>query len=333
MTTDTPYLFDARSASWPRTTGWERYTREIATRLPQVDDQVRVRLAGSPRLPSRLWQDAVATPAAVGRARVAHFPTMPPVPWARPRSVLVYTLHDLTWWLWRETASRMGRHYYAPLAERTARRGAHLVVDTHTVGREVIEHFGLDPSDVTVVPLGVELPTPAELPSRRKPYLLSVGTLEPRKNMTRLAEAYRRSGLAATHDLLVVGRLGWGELPAGLEIVSGLSDAQLAATYAGATALVMPSLYEGFGLPAVEAMQLGVPVICSGIDVLKEVTGDRATYVDATDLDCLVEALRAAPAARAPDGAADWARKTYRWDHAVERLSRLYRQLDPEVAT
>jgi glycosyltransferase involved in cell wall biosynthesis len=262
---------------------------------------------------------------------VAHFPTLPPAPWARPGGALVYTLHDLTWWRWRETASRMGRHYYARLADRTARRGAHIVVDTRAVRDEVVEHFGLDPSDVTVVPLGVELPEPSELPRRPRPYLLSVGTLEPRKNMTRLAEAYRRSGVAATHDLLVVGRLGWGDLPAGLEVLSGLSDGQLAATYAGATALVLPSLYEGFGLPAVEAMQLGVPVICSDIDVLREVTGGRATFVDATDLDCLVAALRAAPEACAPEGAADWARKTYRWDLTVEHLSRLYRSLDPEV--
>lgn len=327
-----PYVFDARSAAWPRTTGWERYTREIARRIPTSDPLVRVRTAGSSSIRSRMWQDTVATPLAVRSCRVAHFPTVPPVPWAHPRAALVYTLHDLTWWRWRETASRMGRHYYAPLARAALSGRAHIVTCTATVAHEVMSDFGLDESTITVVPNGVELPAPAELPTRRRPYLLSVGTMEPRKNMARLAEAYRLSGVAVTHDLLVVGRMGWGDLPRGVDLVSGLDDAELVATYRGATALVLPSLYEGFGLPAVEAMQLDVPVVCSDIPVLREVTGGHATYVDATRVDTLAAALRAAPEAPGPGAGAAWARSTYRWDCTVERLSRLYRRLDTGAA-
>lgn len=323
-----PYLFDGRSASWPRTTGWERYTREIARRITEADPRVRVRTKGSHGLGSRLWQDLVATPFAVRGTRVAHFPTLPPVPWASPRTAVVYTLHDLTWWQWRETASRMGRHYYAPLAAAAARGRAHLVADTAAVRAEIVEYFGLDPDSVTVVPLGVELPAPADVPVRPRPYILAVGTLEPRKNMARLTEAYKLSGLAATHDLLVVGRMGWGAQPNGMELVSDVVDAELVTLYKRATALVMPSLYEGFGLPAVEAMQLGVPVICSDIPVLREVTGGRATYVDATDMDVLVDALRTTPDACAPEGAARWAATTYTWNGTVKRLSKLYRDLD-----
>lgn len=329
MSTNTaPYIFDARSAAWPRTTGWERYTREIARRIGGVDADVEVRTKGSHRIGSRVWQDLVATPVAVRGTRVAHFPTLPPAPWARPRAALVYTLHDLTWWRWRDTASRMGRHYYAPLAAAAARGRAHLVADTAAARDEIVEHFGLAADSVTVVSLGVELPPPADVPARPRPYLLSVGTLEPRKNMSRLAEAYRLSGLSATHDMLVVGRLGWGQLPSGMELVSDVGDAELVSIYQGASALVLPSLYEGFGLPAVEAMQLGVPVICSDIPVLREVTGGRATYVDATDVDLLVDALRAAPRACAAEGAATWASTTYTWDATVRRLCSLYRHLD-----
>jgi glycosyltransferase involved in cell wall biosynthesis len=328
----TPYLFDARSVSWPRTTGWERYTREIACRISQVDPRVRVRIEGSHGLGSRLWQDLIATPAAVRRTRVAHYPTLPPVPWASPRVALIYTLHDLTWWRWRETASSMGRYYYAPLAAAAARGMAHLVTDTAAVRAEIVDHFGLDADSVTVVSLGVELPSPADLPVRPRPYLLSVGTLEPRKNMSRLVKAYRLSGLSATHDLLVIGRVGWGDRPEGLDLLSDVGDAALVTIYQGATALVMPSLYEGFGLPAVEAMQLGVPVICSDIPVLREVTGGRATYIDATDVDVLVDALRAAPQANAPKDAASWAATTYTWDRTVQRLSHLYRDLDDRIS-
>jgi glycosyltransferase involved in cell wall biosynthesis len=330
----TPYLFDARSGSWPRTTGWERYTREIAERISQVEPRVRVRVAGSQGVASRLWQDLVATPGAVRGTRIAHFPTLPPVPWARPRTALVFTLHDLTWWRWRETASRMGRHYYAPLAAAALRRpSTHVVVGTTTVRDEVVDHFGLDPDSVSVVPLGVELPAPARVQPRSRPYVLTVGTLEPRKNLPRLVQAYQDSGLSKTHDLLVVGRMGWGERPAGMELISGVGDAELVSIYQGAAALLLPSLYEGFGLPAVEAMQLGVPVICADIPVLREVTGGRATYVDATDGDVLVDALRSAPDAAAPAGAADWAVRTYTWGRAVQMLCGLYRDLDGRIAS
>jgi glycosyltransferase involved in cell wall biosynthesis len=116
-----------------------------------------------------------------------------------------------------------------------------------------------------------------------------------------------------------------------MQLVSDVGDADLVTIYQGATALVMPSLYEGFGLPAVEAMQLGVPVICSDIPVLREVTGGRATYVDATNVDVLVDALRAAPHTDPADGAADWAARTYTWDKTVRRLSKLYRHLDDRM--
>jgi glycosyltransferase involved in cell wall biosynthesis len=105
--------------------------------------------------------------------------------------------------------------------------------------------------------------------------------------------------------------------------------------YAGATALVLPSLYEGFGLPAVEAMQLGTPVICSDIPVLREVTGNyAAAYVDPRNLDAWVHALREAVALTSPHpAAAEWSRKTFQWDDAVRILSALYRRLDEQGGT
>lgn len=327
MKTSAPYLFDARSAAWRRTTGWERYTREIAHRLA-ADPAVRVRTRGSQSLTSRFWQDAVATPWAVRQARVAHFPTVPPTPWAIPRTKLVFTLHDLTWWRHRDAASRMGRNYYAPLAAAAAQRPVHLVVGSEAVRDEVAEHFDREPSTISVVPLGVELPPPAPVRPRERPYLLAVGTAEPRKNLARLVQAYALSNLAATHDLLVVGRLGWGPVPEGLVVVSGYDDGQLVSSYLGATALVLPSLYEGFGLPAVEAMQLGVPVICSDLPALREVTGGRGTYVDPTDVEAMADALRQAPNLTAPPGAAEWAKSRFAWGRAAELLSTLYRRLD-----
>ena len=328
---DRPYLFDARSAGWSRTTGWERYARELALRLGS-DPMVRVRTAGHEGIGSRLWQDGVATPFSARGARVVHFPTFPPVPWAAARGrIVVYTLHDLTWWTYRSTASRMGKHYYRPLAARAAHGDVHLVTDTHAVADEVRAHFGLPIERVTVVPLGVQLPEPEGALLRDRPYLLTVGTLEPRKNLATLAAAFARSGVGHTHDLLVIGRPGWGQRPPHVEVLTGLDDSALAAAYAGATAVVLPSLYEGFGLPVVEALQAGVPVVCSDLPVLREVSGGHATFVDPLDTDAWVDALRVAvrTPSLAPVGAREWAASTWRWEQTVDTLSRLYRRLDP----
>lgn len=322
-------MFDARSATWRRMTGWERYTKEIADRIEAFDDRVVVRRAGTEALHSRLWQDTVQVPLASRGVRVVHFPSIPPVPWTRACRV-VYTLHDLTWWKYRDTSSRLGRSYYAPLAEKAIQGGAHIVTDTQSVAEEIRDYFRLSADRVTAVPLGVNLASTARRLERSRPYLLTVATLEPRKNLNRLAEAFRRSGVAETHDLLVVGRVGWGTELAGIETMTGIDDATLAAAYAGATAVVLTSLYEGFGLPVVEAMQLGVPVVCSDIPVLREVTGGRAQFIDPTSSESIVEALRdvtSSPVIPGPD-VAQWSRKTWNWASTVAALSSLYRQLD-----
>jgi glycosyltransferase involved in cell wall biosynthesis len=139
------------------------------------------------------------------------------------------------------------------------------------------------------------------LPGR---YLLFVGTIEPRKNLTRLLHAFeplRKEGL--TDALVVVGKRGWlyGDFFAELErspvreavILPGfVPDEHLPAVYAGAQALVFPSLYEGFGLPTLEAMACGTPVACSDTASLPEVGGDAALYFDPTSEDAILQTLR-----------------------------------------
>src|SRR5262249_36515713 len=138
-------------------------------------------------------------------------------------------------------------------------------------------------------------------PSARRPHFLYVGNLEPRKNLERLIEAFARMP-QKDHELVVVGNRGYHGGPAGQKAGSlGLNErakftgygprAELPRLFSGATAFVYPSLLEGFGLPIVEAMACGTPVITSNNSALKEVAGQAALLVDPSDVSTLTEAL------------------------------------------
>lgn len=320
--------FDIRSAASKRNSGWERYSRELWKRLsasPLLDP------IGMPStsVAARLFSDLTVH---AGRFDVAHFPTFPPLPHIRARRTTVFTVHDLTWWRYPETASRLGRRYYAPLAERAIDR-CHLVVHSATVRDELCADFNRSPDQVTVIHPGVAIRAQtdsSQLPARLRgrPYLLVVATIEPRKNLERLAQAYRASGLSPEIPLVLVGRRAWGPEPVGVDIVTDCDDRMLGALYHFALGVVSPSLYEGFGLPVLEAMSLGTPVACSAIPVFKEVTGGHALMFNPLDVDSITGALEKLASAPPQNPAATkWAR-SYTWDRAAADLLRLYGSLE-----
>lgn len=317
-------IFDARSASSPRTTGWERYTRAIAVRLERSGD-VQLWSPDVRTLGRRLTSDVCA--ARLPRSAYVHFPTFPPVAPAR-YARLVLTMHDLTWWRFPETASRLGALYYRPLLERALPRAHAVVTHSATVRREVIERFGLAEERVHVVSCGADsLPEhpDAQGSSRRKPFLLVVGSVEPRKNLSRLTTAFQKSGMGNEYDLVIVGRAAWGEVPRGVEVLHGVDDLTLSQLYRDAVAVVLPSLYEGFGLPIVEALAAGTPVICSDIPVFREVAGDDASYFDPLSVGDMVNSLRKLdPGRTVPEDVRSRIRSTYTWDNVAARLSRVY---------
>jgi glycosyltransferase involved in cell wall biosynthesis len=158
-----------------------------------------------------------------------------------------------------------------------------IITPGDTVRRQAIEHFRLQPDRVIAVP---EAPAPwlhrVEFPPRRAPYFLFLGTLEPRKNLLMLVEAWRQVRRRHAIDLVLAGRKR-ADAPAiaaepGLELIGEVPDERLAELYSGALALVCPSLYEGFGLPVLEAMQCGAPVIASS--AVAEAGGNAAIYAD-----------------------------------------------------
>ncbi len=234
-------------------------------------------------------------------------------PFLRPsRFARVLTIGDLTP-LVTQTHSSKQRWAHRLLAPLIAHRAHQIVTFSENSKRDIVRLFHVPADRVTVAllaasarfrPMAPEHVEAARarlgLPAR---YLLHVGTLEPRKNVATLVRAFA----AALHevgdvDLLLVGRQGWRmeSLPTLLEqlgvrdrvVIRGdISADDLPAVYCGAAALAYPSLYEGFGLPPLEAMQCGVPVVTSNVSSLPEVVGDAGMTVDPASPDALASAL------------------------------------------
>lgn len=290
-----PVLLDQRAALLRRPGGWERTTAQLVRRTAGQVSTVPARPLSS--LTARAWE-WTALPVLARGGGLAHFPAFPPTPAVRGR--VVYTLHDLTWWRFRDQASRGGRLYYSRLAAAAVRR-AHVVTVSHAVAAEIHDQLEVPLSRISVIHPGVEPPDPEVGAERHeRPYLLAVGTVEPRKNLDRLLDAFARSGLAERVELLLVGRSGWGQVPPGARHLGAVSEQRLAALYAGALALVAVSTYEGFGLPVAEAFARGCPVVCSDIPAFRELAGEAALYCDPYDVDSIAAALRGAARGELP---------------------------------
>jgi glycosyltransferase involved in cell wall biosynthesis len=204
-----------------------------------------------------------------------------------------------------ETHTAASRAYYAASGE-SVRRAERVIAVSQRTASDAVRLLGVDPARVRVVP---EAAAPVYAPRTEddylqvahrlgldpsQPYLLFVGTLEPRKNVPLLLEAFAMVRQQLEVQLLLVGARGWLDEPIfatharlGLgdsaPFLGSLDQEALAALYSRAAAFVLPSLYEGFGLPVLEAMACGAPVICSNSGPLPEVTGDAAVLLAPED--------------------------------------------------
>jgi len=322
--------------------GIGRYVRELAAALARVDGRTSYRLfvAGAaraalppppgsnfswratrltPRHLARIWHRAhIPLPVEVftgpvGLYHAADF-VLPP---HLPSTKTLLTVHDLSFVQVPETASPRLKAYLDAVVPRSVRRADHVLADSEATRLDLINLYRLPPEKITVLLSGVDSrfrpAGAAEVARVRAKYrlngmefMLSVGTVQPRKNYVRLAQALallRQRG----HDLhlVVVGGAGWLESPihqgvrdASMEpfvhFTGFADDADLPALYTAARCLAFPSLYEGFGLPVLEAMACGTPVVTSAISSLPEVAADAALLVDPYDVEAIAWAVERA---------------------------------------
>jgi glycosyltransferase involved in cell wall biosynthesis len=353
-------LLDYRPALRDRT-GVGEYVHELARALTRTPDEVvlfssswKDRVDPRPlapaavidrRVPVRLlnlawhwleWPPVEAL--GIPTVDVAHSPH--PLLLPSRHAVQAVTIHDLDFLRHPDRTAREIRRDYPRLARDHARRADLVVVSSDFAARDVISAFGLNASRVVVCPAGA----PSWKRVTRRPergYLLFLGTLEPRKNVGGLLTAYERliarrsdapdlwlAGRATPSSLEWIERAGRAPLSGRVRITGYVDPAHRRALYESASLLILPSFDEGFGLTALEAMTLGVPVVASHRGALPELLGDAGLLVDPDDPDSIaaaIERLLDDPTLAADLEARSLARAAqFNWDRSVRILRDAY---------
>jgi glycosyltransferase involved in cell wall biosynthesis len=341
--------------------GLARYTSELSLALARsfpadefylISDQPfhmpspappNLQRGGGPRNAAerRWWLWGMARELARLHADVVHGPDFAVPYLTRRPSVL--TIHDLSPWMdarWHHAAQRVRLRTPVLLDLGLATM---VITDGEQVRRAAIERFRLQPDQVVAVPLAaahwfrpVETPRHVETPPAA-PYFLFVGTLEPRKNLELLLDAWRELRRHHAVDLVLAGRrrLDAPQIAPepGLRLAGEVPDRELPALYSGALAFVYPSLYEGFGLPVLEAMQCGAPVIASR--AVEEAAGDAALYAaDARELVDAMASLAARPELAAALRERSLARAAeFSWERTALATRRVYEEARKRYGT
>jgi glycosyltransferase involved in cell wall biosynthesis len=264
----------------------------------------------------------------------------------------VATMYDVMPLLFPDTQTFAQRTYWRQQLPRTARLCTHLLTISECSKRDIVENLQVAPERITVTPPGVDprfRPVPPaaraalrgqyRLPER---FYLFLGTIEPRKNIARLIRAFSRIAGAVPHDLVIAGKWGWrfGDVKTAaanprirsrVHFLSHVAAEDLPALYSAADAFIFPSLYEGFGLPPLEAMACGTPVVTSNVSSLPEAVGPHAELVNPRDEEALARAMERLVMDRtvhdrlANEGVV-WSR-AFTWDRTAEQTIAVYTRL------
>lgn len=349
--------------------GTGRYAAHLSQWLPQVSGGVQVVTLWPRGVPrpgggagdvvlcdvhggfSRVWYDQVSIHRLRRRlgAALIHYPAN--VGALLPSHGSVVTVHDLSFFRAPEWYRFNRAQYYRAAVRRSVSTARHVIADSQATADDLGRFLRVEARRITVAPLGVEehfRPAPAEaidgarakyaLPER---FILYVGTLEPRKNLVRLVEAYSRVAGRCDCDLVLAGREGWkteavhtaikaSPFAGRIHLPGFIEQDHLAAVVSAAHAFAWPSLYEGFGLPPLEAMACGTPVLTSDVSSLPEVVGDAALLVNPYDTEAIAHGLETI----ATDGALRAGLKArgriqaqrFSWRRTAEIVAEVYRR-------
>jgi glycosyltransferase involved in cell wall biosynthesis len=308
--------------------GTARYLESLMHELRARDDvTLTPRAFGRSDRASTLARDAVWYPFLLGRddtADVLHCPTYRGP--TRARVPLVVTVHDLAVFRHPEAFNRWTRAYSPRVVPRVLAAAQRVIAVSEFTRQELIELLRVPDEKIRVVPnaVGEEFTNVGE--AAEGDYVLAVGTLEPRKNLARLVEAVQRT----KRELRVVGARGWGGVEVGgngVRWLGEVSDKELARLYRGAACVAYPSLYEGFGIPVLEAMACGAPVVTTRGTAMEEVADGAAVLVDARDSAEIAAGIERAATDRDELVARGLERASqFRWDAVAAATVQVYRE-------
>jgi glycosyltransferase involved in cell wall biosynthesis len=264
----------------------------------------------------------------------------------RSRDRCVVTVHDLGWQLHPELYPNRVRWMYAGLFPWVVRRADRFIAVSRYTADDLVRRAGVPASKIEVIYHGLDPVFTASADGaahqrERPPYILAVGGVSPRKNTRRLVEAFTRwrsrGGHRAVHQLLITGTSldsdfgeGGAALPDGVSLLGYVEKAELAGLYAGAAAFLYPGIYEGFGLPIIEAMACGAPVVTSSTGAAPEIAGGAALLVDPFDIGSIEGGLERATISAEADRLRSAGRERVRmfdWDAAAAATIDVYGQL------
>jgi glycosyltransferase involved in cell wall biosynthesis len=323
------------------------YSREILFGLAAAHPEAEFRFCYRPHRYFRSWREGLprnarrsllAGPLGLGGAQLFHGLNQRLPALALPRSVA--TFHDL-FVMTSEYSTPDFRARFTEQAREAASRATAVIAVSEFTRQQVISHLGVPPERVHVVHHGVRrIPLTGRAEERRERVILNVGAIQKRKNIARLVGAFET--VSADWRLVLAGSAGYGSeeilariaaSPAAgrISVLGYIPAADLAIWYARCSVFAFPSLDEGFGMPVLEAMAAGAPVLASNRSALPEVAGDAALLVDPENAEALGEALR--DLTQSEDLRRDLARRgslraqLFTWENAVRATWDVYRQI------